>query len=203
VEETITNNFRLEIQYDEFISNHVDGFKNALALVYGTIAARITLSVHATGASTDISTHRRRMLSSDAAANSGMTIVKAEIKRWQVIQRPTIAAVNTQLTNTAYVVVKLDDNFETSTPGSTPNPTPDSTGDSMWIIFVCVGGGLLVLLVGAVVCIQHYKAAQNAQLPAGDVALDTTVPTRAETVFVPIAPYSSQNYHSLYVDPHQ
>jgi len=200
VEETITKNFRLDILYSDFINgDKVDTFKGALATVYGTTPARITQTVYAVGASADTATtHRRRVLSSDPAVHSGKTIVEAEIKRWKAIQGPTnAAAVIAQLTGHGYAVVRLDDNYETPAPGSTPDPTPDSTGGSMWIILVCVGGGLLVLLVGAIVCIQHYKATQNSQEPPLENVQDTTT---AETVFVPIM---DQNHHSLYADPHE
>jgi len=69
----------------------------------------------------------------------------------------------------------------------------------MWIIFVCVGGGRLVVLVGAIVCIQHYKATQNAQMSQLGNAASDAIGTTEETVFVPIAQYDD---HSLYVDPH-
>ena len=206
VEETINSNFQLDIEFNTFTTtSKVDTFKVALATVYKTEVAKIELTVYAFGTiKPTTSNFRRRLLT--AAAQSGTTIIEAEIKRWRATLRPADDAINTGLGSTGYTVTKLADDYVAPIPGSTPNsthsPTPKSTGDSMWIIFVCVGGGLLVMLVGAIVCIQHYKA-QNAQmLPLEDAAPDITQPSRAETVFVPIPQYNDHNYHSLFVDPH-
>jgi len=207
VEETINSNFQLNIEFNTFTtSGQVNTFKRALATVYNTDVTKIQLTVYAFGTiKPTTSNFRRRLLT--AAAQSGTTIIEAEIKRWTATSRPADDVVNTELVNAGLTVTKLADDYVAPLPGSTPNstpsPTPKSTGDSMWIIFVCVGGGLLVMLVGAIVCIQHYKAAQNApMLPLEDAAPDITQPSRAETVFVPIAQYNDHNYHSVFVDPH-
>jgi len=132
-----------------------------------------------------------------------MTVVNAEIRRWQSIPEPTDIVVNNQLANTGYTVTRLPDNFVTPPPGSTPNPTPDSKGDSMWIIFVCVGVGLLVVLVGTIACIQKYKATHNAPVSLDEQTMPADINTsNTEIVFMPSSHYQDHNYHSLFEDPH-
>jgi hypothetical protein len=212
VEVTITNNFRLNIAYSAFITPvNLGAFKAALAGVYKTTTDKITLTVAAVGSASTATQHRRRMLFTDASLYSGMTVVRADIKRWQAISKPANDNdIINALVTTSYTVVKLADNYVEpdagstphSAPESTPSSTPDSTGDSTWIVFVCVGGALLVLLVGAIVCIQHYKAMHN-NIPLPIETDSGTIPiSTAETVFVPISQYCDQNYHSLYADPH-
>jgi len=197
LEEIINNNFQLTIDFDEFTAtadNMVNTFKNALANVYNTDVGRIELTVYAFGTSMPtISNFRRRLLTT--GAQSGTTIIQAKIKRWTATPKPTDSVVNAGLASTSYDVTRLTNDYVAPNAGSTPT----STGDSMWIIFVCVGGGLLVVLVGAIMCIQHYKTTQNAQLLQQVNTPPGVITTSAETVFVPITQYDD---HSLYVDPH-
>jgi len=189
VEKIITQRFKLSTSFDDFTNDRASvrtNFIQALATVYATTPASISLAYYLENNPTVVKTARRRMLSLVGVDN---VIVTAQIKSFQSITPPDDTVVQLALQNAQYTVVLLP---KVGTPANNGSSTP-----LLWIVVIC---GVFCVL-GISVCVVVYVRGDRRQRDASQTH-QGQIEANQQPIDATRAAYDTQTYMPPYYDPH-
>jgi len=189
VEMIITQRFKVVTSLVDFTNDAASvrtNFKQALATVYDTTLASISLEYYLENNPTDVKQGRRRMLSLVGVDN---VIVTAQIKSFQSIIPPEDTVVQQALQNAQYTVSLLP---KINTPAKNGADSP-----LLWIVVICS----VFCVLGISVCVVVYMRGHRRQRDASQT-LPGQIEANQQTIPPTRAPYDTQTYMPPYYDPH-
>jgi len=189
VERIITQRFKVVTSLVDFTNDVASvrtNFKEALATVYDTTLASISLEYYLENNPTDVKTGRRRMLSLVGMDN---VIVTAQIKSFQSIIPPDDTVVQLALQNAQYTVSLLP---KIHTPANNGADSP-----LLWIVVIC---GVFCVL-GISVCVVVYMRGHQRQRDASQTLPDQ-IEANHKSIPATSAAFDTHTYMPPYYDPH-